>query len=89
VNVSSPSSAADAPLRRIIDHVLDLQKPRPKNLYEELTEKPKLMSQGNLMILPRRETPVDKEKEVGRWKVIERELRARGLPVLGKLEAQQ
>lgn len=35
------------------------------------------------MVLSRRETPVDKEKEVGRWKVIERELKARGLPVLG------
>ncbi|KIX02458.1 uncharacterized protein Z518_08399 [Rhinocladiella mackenziei CBS 650.93] len=37
----------------------------------------------NVMVLSRRETPVDKEKEVGRWKVIERELRDRGLPVLG------
>ncbi|KAJ4516483.1 hypothetical protein HRR83_001817 [Exophiala dermatitidis] len=37
----------------------------------------------NVMVLSRRETPVDKEKELGRWKVIERELRARGLPVLG------
>ncbi|EXJ90259.1 hypothetical protein A1O1_03358 [Capronia coronata CBS 617.96] len=37
----------------------------------------------NVMVLSRRETPVDKEKEVGRWKVIERELKARGLPVLG------
>jgi len=37
----------------------------------------------NVMVLSRRETPVDKEKEIGRWKVIERELRAKGLPVLG------
>lgn len=37
----------------------------------------------NVMVLSRRETAVDKEKELGRWKVIERELRARGLPVLG------
>ena len=44
-----------------------------------------LNSIGNVMVLPRRETPVDKEKEVGRWKVIERELKDRGLPVLGKL----
>ena len=40
------------------------------------------------MILPRRETPVDREKETGRWKVIERELRERGLPVLGRVEEQ-
>lgn len=29
---------------------------------------------------------MDKEKEVGRWKVIEKELQDRGLPVLGKLK---
>lgn len=38
----------------------------------------------NVMVLPRRETPVDKQKEVGRWKIIEKELTARGLPVLGR-----
>ncbi|KIW16856.1 hypothetical protein PV08_04046 [Exophiala spinifera] len=37
----------------------------------------------NVMVLSRRETPVDKEKEIGRWKVIARELQAKGLPVLG------
>jgi hypothetical protein len=37
----------------------------------------------NVMVLHRRETPVDKEKEVGRWKVIKQELTSRGLPVLG------
>lgn len=42
----------------------------------------------NVMVLPRRETPVDKEKEVGRWKVIEQELIERGLPVLGKYPKQ-
>lgn len=42
----------------------------------------------NVMVLPRRETPVDKEKEIGRWKVIEQELIERGLPVLGKYPKQ-
>ncbi|KIW47877.1 uncharacterized protein PV06_00533 [Exophiala oligosperma] len=37
----------------------------------------------NVMVLSRRETPVDKEKEIGRWKVIARELQSKGLPVLG------
>lgn len=37
----------------------------------------------NVMVLSRRETPVDKEKETGRWKVIARELQAKGLPPLG------
>ncbi|OQV01527.1 hypothetical protein CLAIMM_06868 [Cladophialophora immunda] len=35
----------------------------------------------NVMIFPRRETEVDREMEVGRWKVIKRELEDRGLPV--------
>ena len=39
---------------------------------------------SNVLLLSRRETPVDKHKEVGRWKLIEKELIARGLPVLGK-----
>ncbi|KIV84471.1 hypothetical protein PV11_00247 [Exophiala sideris] len=39
---------------------------------------------ANVMVLSRRETPVDKEKEIGRWKVIERELKSKGLPVLGR-----
>ncbi|OAP59783.1 hypothetical protein AYL99_04785 [Fonsecaea erecta] len=35
----------------------------------------------NVMIFPRRETEVDREMEVGRWKVVKRELENRGLPV--------
>jgi hypothetical protein len=38
----------------------------------------------NVMVFSRRETTVDREMEVGRWKVIARELEARGLPVPGK-----
>lgn len=37
-----------------------------------------------MVIHGRRQTPIDKEKEVGRWKVIEKELRERGLPVVGR-----
>ena len=36
---------------------------------------------ANVAILPRRETKVDREMEVGRWKVIKKELEDRGLPV--------
>ena len=64
-----------------------INKPAPKNLYESLAANDDLVSQSNVMVLPRRETPVDKEKELGRWKVIEKELKERGLPVLGRVEA--
>jgi hypothetical protein len=62
-------------------------KPRAKNLAETLATKAELVSLPNVKIMGRRETPVDKEKAVGRWKVIEAELRSRGLPVLGRAQA--
>lgn len=64
-------------------------KNKPAKIAEQLLMNETLAQQGNLLILGRRETPVDKEKEVGRWKVIEEELRARGLPVLGRAEVQR
>jgi hypothetical protein len=66
---------------------LEAIKPRPKNLAETLATKTELTSLPNVKIISRRETPVDKEKAVGRWKIIEAELRSRGLPVLGRAEA--
>ena len=69
----------------LIDTVAKDVGPKPKNLAETLMMKETLTSLPNLKIMDRRETPVDKEKEVGRWKVIEAELEERGLPVLGQL----
>jgi hypothetical protein len=66
---------------------LEAIKPRPKNLAETLATKTELASLPNVKIMSRRETPVDKEKAVGRWKIIEAELRSRGLPVFGRAEA--
>lgn len=66
-----------------------MTKAKPVNLADILMQDEKLAAQSNLLIMPRRETPVDKEKEVGRWKIIEAELKARGLPVLGKVQVQR
>ncbi|KAK5075334.1 hypothetical protein LTS08_001600 [Lithohypha guttulata] len=63
-------------------------KAKPINLAEQLLGNEILAEHGNLLVLGRRETPVDREKEVGRWKLIEAELKARGLPVLGKRQVQ-
>ena len=60
-----------------------VKKPKPKKLAETLKLSDKLQTLPNLQIMDRRYTPIDKEKEVGRWKVIEKELRERGLPVTG------
>lgn len=61
------------------------KKPKPKKLAEALLKREDLLEIPNLQIRDRRFTPIDEEKEVGRWKVIEKELEKRGLPVTGQL----
>lgn len=58
------------------------KKPKPKKLAEILSEKV-ATDLPNVHVSARRYTPIDKEKEIGRWKIIERELEARGLPITG------
>jgi hypothetical protein len=85
--IPDPVLARARTLRSIYIYQLEAIKPRPKNLAETLATKTELASLPNVKIISRRETPVDKEKAVGRWKIIEAELRSRGLPVLGRAEA--
>ncbi|MCJ1310779.1 hypothetical protein MMC25_004446 [Agyrium rufum] len=65
----------------ILEHLVT--KPKPKKLAEALAVHEALTQLPNVQIKDRRFTPIDREKEVGRWKVIERELEKRGLPVTG------
>ena len=58
-------------------------KPKPKKLAECLTLNEQLLELPNVQLRERRWTPIDKEKQVGRWKVIEKELKERDLPVTG------
>ncbi|KAL8831710.1 MAG: hypothetical protein Q9191_000720 [Dirinaria sp. TL-2023a] len=60
-----------------------VRKPKPKKLAERLTANGELSNLPNVKLRERRWTPIDKEKEVGRWKVIEEELRKRDLPITG------
>ena len=50
---------------------------------EKLVDNDDLLSRSNVTIYNRRVTPIDKEKEVGRWKVIEERLIEKDLPVTG------
>lgn len=81
--------------KRIPDHEIEgldstkallgllVKKPKPKKLAEFLMVNHKLIDLPNVQIMDRRYTPIDREKEIGRWKVIESELQKRGLPVTG------
>jgi hypothetical protein len=57
--------------------------PKPKKVIESLAQKQTLFDLPNVKIHARRVTPIDKERSVGRWKIIEKELETRGLPVVG------
>ncbi|KAM3074383.1 hypothetical protein ACMFMG_002811 [Clarireedia jacksonii] len=74
-NVIKSSNTAKALLNHLITP------PKPKKLVEELTAKADLVSLPNVSIWGRRITSIDKEQKIGRWKVIEEELKARNLPV--------
>jgi len=58
--------------KALVGHLV--KKPKPKKLAEILLVSESLASLPNLHIMDRRYTPIDREKEVGRWKVIEKEL---------------
>lgn len=57
--------------------------PKAKKLAEELAADGVLAGLPNVAVYGRRVTPIDKHKQVGRWKVIVQELEKRGLPVTG------
>lgn len=60
-----------------------MKPPKAKKLAEEIENKQLFQSLPNVKVFPRRVTPIDKEKMMGRWKVIREELERRGLPVIG------
>jgi hypothetical protein len=71
-------------VRNVAGYLAVLVKPPPpKKLSEVIERKGELLSLPNVKVYPRRVTPIDKEKMVGRWKVIVRELEKRELPVVG------
>lgn len=57
--------------------------PPPQKLAEKLENNRTLSNLPNVKISNRRITPIDKEKQVGRWKVIEQKLLDKNLPVIG------
>lgn len=57
--------------------------PKPRRLADALVQNEKLAELPNVHIIDRRVTPIDKDISVGRWKVVEKELQSRNLPVTG------
>ncbi|PVH87268.1 hypothetical protein DL98DRAFT_510132 [Cadophora sp. DSE1049] len=57
--------------------------PKPRKLVDALSQKEDLVTLPNVSIYPKRITPIDRERSLGRWKVIEKELEEKGLPITG------
>lgn len=62
---------------------LIIKPPAPRKVYESILQQDALTKLPNVEIHAKRITPIDKDKKVGRWKVIEEILKKRGLPVTG------
>jgi len=60
-----------------------VEPPKPKKLAELVETQGVFEGLSNVRVFPRRVTPIDKEKMVGRWKIIVKELEKRDLPVIG------
>jgi hypothetical protein len=60
------------------------RKPKSRKLAEVILANETLTELSNVTIHKRRVTPIDKHRQVGRWKVIKEELEKRDLPVTSK-----
>jgi len=58
-------------------------KEKPKKLAQTPQLQKLKVNVPNVSVHSRRQTPIDKERQIGRWKVIEEELIKRDLPVTG------
>lgn len=59
------------------------KQPKPKKLAEILQEETSFSELSNVKLHSKKIGAIDREVEIGRWKVIEEELKKRDLPVTG------
>jgi len=69
--------------RKLIEVIQQQHQRRLASDSKSASSSPDLFNLPNVKVYGRRVTPIDKEVWVGRWKVIEEELRKRDLPVTG------
>jgi Ribosomal subunit 39S len=81
VHIPDPAINSIRTVKSLLVHLV--KPPKPKKLVEALVKKRDLVSLPNVKIFDRRVTPIDRERSVGRWKIIEKALEAKGLPVTG------
>lgn len=82
IRIPDPAIPELTTAKMLLGHLV--RKPKPKKLADRLVANEEIISLPNLHIMDRRYTPIDREKEIGRWKIIEKELIKRDLPVTGR-----
>ena len=82
--IPDPNISAITTPKSLLVHLF--KKPKAKRIAETLLTSNQLAGLPNVQILDRRYGPIDREVEVGRWKVIKEELEKRGLPVTGRAD---
>ncbi|KAI1951932.1 hypothetical protein LOZ57_001345 [Ophidiomyces ophidiicola] len=82
--IPDPELRSMTRVSRLCDFLTAATKPEPEKLADILIAEGKYASLPNVKIFDRRQTPIDHEKEIGRWKIITQELTKRQLPVTGR-----
>ena len=76
---------AIAAFSKVGDVVTNLKaRPKPTTVYDILMAQPELQALSNVQVRPNRYTPISKDMEFGRHKVVLSELARRGLRMGGK-----
>ena len=65
-----------------------VKKPKPKRIADALLNSNLVTHLPNVQILNKRYTMIDREIEIGRWKVIKEELEKKHLPVPGNADSR-
>ena len=65
------------------------RKPKPTRLAKVLRANDQLQRLPNVQLQNTRLKPSDKEKQLGRWKVIVKELKERDLPIFGQRQPSE
>lgn len=79
--IPDPDISAITTPKALLVHLI--KKPKPKKIAEALLKSNEIVQLPNVQILNKRYGLIQRETEVGRWKVIREELEKRGLPVTG------
>lgn len=74
-------------LAPLFHHLLKEINPKAKKLAQRLITDQALAEMPNVFVRPRRETPIDNDKRLGRFKLVQEELKKRGLPPIGRRKA--